>query len=92
VEFHISGMYGYNAVLIVKDNTTSETTYYGPSIGAGLVIKSRIPGKAFWSMGILLPFRPAAFHNAIDDLKMLGYDVKEPLPVGFSFGYHINIL
>jgi hypothetical protein len=92
VEWHMTAMYGYNAVLVVKGDITSKTTYYGPSAGAGLVIKSRIPGKSFWSFELLIPFRPGAFHNALDDLKQLGYDVRDALPVGISIGYHINIL
>jgi hypothetical protein len=92
VEWHITAMYGYNAVLVVEGDLNSKTTYYGPSAGAGMVIKSRIPGKSFWSFELLIPFRPGSFHDAVDDLKLLGFDVREPLPVGISFGYHINIL
>jgi hypothetical protein len=91
VELHITGMYGYNAVLIVKGNTTNKTTYYGPSIGAGLNLKSRKTVGSFWSFELLLPFRVKEFHDAIDSLKQLGYDVNEPLPVGFSVGYHFLI-
>ncbi len=92
VNFHISGMYGYNAVLIVKGNVTSKTTYYGPSVGTGLILKSKRSGKSFWRFEVIVPFRPDAYHNAIDDMKLIGYDVREPWPVAFSFGYHIKLL
>jgi hypothetical protein len=85
-------MYGYNAVLIVKGNVTSKTTYYGPSVGAGLVLKSKTSERSFLSFELILPFRIKAFHNAIDDFKLMGYDVKELLPVAFSIGYHIKLL
>ena len=91
INIHLTGMYGYNAVLLVEGDVTSKTTYYGPTVGGGLILKSKTPGRSFWSVEILLPFRPEAFHNAIEDLKMIGYDVKEPLPVAFSFGFHIKI-
>ena len=90
VSFNISGMYGYNAVLIVKVNETTKTTYFGPSFGGGLEIKSKHNERTFWSLNLFLPLRPKEYHNAIDDLKLIGYSVKEPLPIAFSFGYHIK--
>ena len=89
INFHISGMYGYNAVLIVQGTGTSKTTYYGPSVGTGIIMKSKRSEKSYWKFELLVPFRPEGYHNAIDDLKLLGYDVREPWPVTFSIGYHI---
>jgi hypothetical protein len=88
INWHLNAMYGYNAVLIVKGMTSDKTTYYGPSVGAGMIFKSRSPKKSFFSFEIILPVRPEAFHDVIYDLKLIGYDVREPLPVAFSFGYH----
>lgn len=92
INWHITGMYGYNAVLIVKGMTSSKTTYFGPSVGSGIIMKSKSPGRSFLSFEIILPFRPQVFYDVIDDLKLIGYDVKEPLPVAFSIGYHYKFL
>lgn len=85
---YFTAMYGYNAVLIVSD-FKSKTTYYGPTVGAGLEIK---PGKtmnSFFSVELLLPFRPKAYHNAVDALRVIGYEVRA-LPIGISIGYHFK--
>jgi hypothetical protein len=92
VEWHFAGMYGYNAVLRVEGNSQSNTIYYGPSIGAGITLKSKKKSGTYWNFEVLLPFRPAVFHNTVDDLNQLGYEVTEPLPVTVSVGYHFNLL
>jgi hypothetical protein len=91
VEGHLTGMYGYNAVLIVKSGSTGSVTYYGPTVGAGMILKSKNRAGRFWSFELLLPFRAKEFHDAIDSLDQLGYDINEPLPLGFSVGYHFSI-
>jgi hypothetical protein len=92
INFHVTGMYGYDAVLIVKGSvSTTKETYYGPGLGAGIILKSRKSEKSFWKFEVIYPFRSDSFHNDIDDLKSMGYDVKEPWPVAFSFGYHISL-
>ena len=89
VSFYVAGMYGYNAVLIVEGILeTSKTTFYGFSVGPG--IQLRLTEKTFLSAEILLPFRPEAYKDAIDDFESIGYEIKEPLPVAFCIGYHIN--
>jgi hypothetical protein len=92
IDWHITGMYGYNAVLIAKAETTSKVTYYGPSIGAGLIFKWRNLERSFFSFEIILPFRPVELSNAMHDLKLVGYEVKDPWPVTFSLGYHFKLL
>nr|MCU0358047.1 hypothetical protein [Cyclobacteriaceae bacterium] len=89
VSAYVTAMYGYNVVLIVKAlETESKTTYFGPSAGAGMQIAFQ--NKSFLSLELLMPFRPQAYQNAIDDLKVLGYEMKDPLPFGFGVGYHIR--
>lgn len=88
---YLIGMYGYNAVLQVEGYTKSETTYYGPSFGGGVQIKFKHSANSFLQAGVLLPIRPQVFHDAIDDLKLAGYEVKDPLPVAISIGYHIKL-
>lgn len=85
---YATGMYGYNTVLIVEAPTIkTRTTYYGFSAGLGL--KLTLAEKSFLSAEILLPFRPEAYHSAIDDLESIGYDIRDPWPLAFCIGYHI---
>jgi hypothetical protein len=89
ISAYLTAMYGYNAVLIVDAiETESKTTYYGPTAGAGMQI--RFKGKSFLSVELLMPFRPQTYQNAVDDLKELGYEIKDPLPVAFGIGYHFK--
>jgi hypothetical protein len=85
---YATGMYGYNTVLIVEAPAIkTRTTYYGFSAGLGL--KFTLNQKTFLSSEILLPFRPEAYHSAIDDLESIGYDIRDAWPLAFCIGYHI---
>lgn len=89
VSFYLTGMYGYNAVLIVEAlYATTKTTYYGISAGAG--VQFRLTEKSFLSGEVLIPFRPQVYRDALDDLKSINYDVKDALPVAFCIGYHFK--
>jgi hypothetical protein len=88
---YITGMYGYNTVLIVDAiEMESKTTYFGFSAGIGAEFK--IKEKSFLCAEILIPFRPQAYKDAVDDLESINYEIKNPLPVGFCIGYHLKIL
>lgn len=89
ISFYVTGMYGYNAVLIVEGILeTSKTTFYGFSGGPG--IQLGFTERSFLSAEILLPFRPEVYKEAIDDFGSIGYEIKEPLPVAFCIGYHFK--
>ncbi|MBN2595390.1 hypothetical protein [Labilibaculum sp.] len=86
---YLTGMYGYNTVLIVDAIAMeSKTTYYGFSTGLGVEFK--LKEKSFLCAEVLLPFRPQVYKDAVDDLEMIGYEIKDPLPVLFSIGYHLK--
>lgn len=86
---YITGMYGYNTVLIVDAITMeSKTTYYGFSTGVGAEFK--LKEKSFLCAEVLVPFRPQAYKNAVDDLESISFEIKDPLPVAFSIGYHLK--
>lgn len=91
ISCHLTGMYGYNTVLIVESTTISKTTYFGPSIGAGMELKFKKETKQFLSFEVLLPFRPQAYQNAVDDLRLIGFEVKDQAPLLFSIGYHFSL-
>jgi hypothetical protein len=85
-------MYGYNGVIRAEnaDGTTDSKSYYGPSFGIGIELKSRKNESNFWNFELLVPIRSGEFSDDIDTLKDSGYDVTEPLPIGFSIGYHFG--
>ena len=87
ITFYFTGMYGYNAVVIVKQ-LESKTTYYGLSAGTGLEFNFKNK-KSFLSTELLVPFRPKAYHNGVNALKSIGYQVKA-FPIAISIGYHIK--
>ena len=87
----IQAMYGYNAVIVVKELPEYSKTYYGPSVGAGLEWKlGRKPNKL--SFAIYYPIRSDQYHKDIDDLKanpMIKFE-NEPLPITFSIGFNFG--
>jgi hypothetical protein len=85
--WYITGMYGYNAVLVVTGDIEKEKTYYGPSFGAGIQRKAK-SDIGFWNFALLIPIRSSEFQDDIDALNSFGADVTEPLPISFSIGYH----
>ena len=87
VSWYLTGMYGYNGVLVVTGDIKKEKTYYGPSAGVGIQLKTKRE-NTFWNFELLLPIRNSEFQDDIDALKAIGADVTEPLPVAFSIGYH----
>lgn len=89
---YATAMYGYNGVISVEDSdgNTEAETYYGFSLGAGIELKSRKNEKNFWNFELLIPFRSSEFHDDLDTLKDIGYDVTDPWPINFSIGYHFG--
>ncbi len=86
---YLTGMYGYNTVLIVDAITMkSKTTYYGFSTGIGVEFKFK--KRSFLSAEVLVPFRPQAYKDATDDLRSINYEIQDPLPVAICIGYHLR--
>ncbi len=86
---YLTAMYGYNVVLIVDAMVMeTKTTYFGFSAGVGVEFK--LKEKSFLSAELLVPFRPQSYKDAVDDLESMEYDIKDPLPVAFSVGYHLK--
>ncbi len=88
--FYLTGMYGYNAVLIVTGSVDVKKTYYGPTFGVGIDLKSRTNTRNFWAFEFLVPIRDSQLTNDINALKSVGATVSDPLPIAFSVGYHIK--
>lgn len=85
-------MYGYNGVIVVDGASQYNATFYGPSIGLGLEIKSKKKPANFLNIELLVPFRSQEFTNALNALKNNPSIAlkSEPLPIAFSIGYHIG--
>jgi hypothetical protein len=90
---YLEGMYGYNAAIVVVNNTQYNRLFYGPSVGAGLDIGSLAKNKGYLSIAILVPIRSPDANNYIDDLRT-NYGVSfanNLLPIAFSIGYRVAI-
>lgn len=90
LQWYLTVMYGYNAVLIVEglNGTKQRATYFGPSGGLGFELNPQKSTAFFWSFEILVPIRPQSFHNTVDDLEQFGIEVKKPFPIAISVGFH----
>lgn len=86
-----SGMYGYNAVLLVTGAVERTTTYYGPSVGLGTDFALGKLKRSFIRFQLIKPFRPEVYYDAIDALKKVGYQLKPATPVTFSLGFHVYL-
>jgi hypothetical protein len=87
--FFITGMYGYNAVLIVAAEIKDKATYYGITLGGGYQLKVGPKGN-FFNWEILVPFRNSNFHDDYKTLQKLGANPGEFLPIAISFGFHFK--
>jgi hypothetical protein len=86
----ISGMYGYNAVILIKNAPQYSKLYYGTSIGFGIISRSNRHEGNYWHYEIILPFRSSEFdhdYNVLKNNPNITFN-NSPLPVLFSFGYH----
>jgi hypothetical protein len=83
-------MYGYNAAVVIADNTQLNKLFYGPSLGAGIDIRSKKPSsRGYLSIALMVPFRSRDAQDYIDLLKnQYGATFTNDLiPIGFSIGY-----
>ena len=86
---YITGMYGYNAALVVTGAIEEKKIYYGPSFGLGMKLVSK-KNANFWNFELLVPIRDPAFQDKIDELKNMGAVVSAVIPVAISVGYHFG--
>ncbi len=89
---YLVGLYGYNAVISIRNDEGYTRTYYAPSAGVGLEVHPR-RRSGHLQLAVFLPFRSQEFS---DDLERVKADPvvdlrAEPLPVAFSLGYHFGL-
>ena len=86
---YLTGMYGYNAALLVTGTVEFKKLYYGITFGGGLLLHSR-NGQNYWNFGLLIPIRDPEFQNQITSFQNQGIDMSDVPPIGISVGYHIK--
>ncbi|RPH28087.1 MAG: hypothetical protein EHM93_19005 [Bacteroidales bacterium] len=90
---YLLAMYGYNAVIAVKGETSLNKTFYGPTLGFGLDFRQRPGRKGYFTLALLVPIRSSEVKEYMDDLKENnGVEFKNELsPVSISIGYRLVI-
>ena len=89
VNFYLTGMYGYTAVIKVTNGDQYNKTFYATTLGFGLDIHSRTSGRGYWTVGLLFPMKHSEVNDYITMLKNV-YNVKfnnDLLPITFTVGY-----
>jgi hypothetical protein len=88
----LTGMYGYNGVIVVDGGSQYNKVYYGPSFGGGIELHFS-NRQNFMNFGLLIPIRPQSFYDDIDALKVNPAisGITDPPPFGISVGYHFKL-
>ncbi|MBN1819921.1 MAG: hypothetical protein JXR31_17120 [Prolixibacteraceae bacterium] len=91
---YIVGMYGYNTVIHVKNASSLDKFFYGPSVGIGLDIRPGNPDKkSYWSLSLLYPVRSSDVEDYREDLEnhhSVVFD-SELIPLAFTISYRLVI-
>lgn len=90
--FFVTGMYGYNAAIRIEGKEELNALYYGPTVGAGLILNQRT-NEHYWRFSVNLPFRPNAFEadwQAIKDRPNIEVN-QEAWPITLGIGFHFNL-
>ena len=89
---YFMGMYGYNAVVYIENESDYDKMFYGPTIGAGFDIRFNIQKHIYLSLGVLLPIRSSEVETYVDELEALGAEFKNELPpIGLSLSLRFGI-
>jgi hypothetical protein len=87
---YFSLMYGYNAVVVIKNADQYNRTFYGTSLAFGTDIKAS--ENNFWTVGVGIPIRNSEVEPYMNYLKSNGVTFgRRLLPVTLSLGYRIAI-
>lgn len=84
------GMYGYNAVVTVIDESSYNKLFYGPSAGAGIDLRF-IRNRGYFSFGVIVPFRDPEvdeYMNYLENSKNVDFG-SGLIPFTISIGYKI---
>lgn len=86
-------MYGYNAAIHVSNVSGYDKLYYGTSILVGTELRTKNKPRNYFSLELIIPFRPSAYTDALNSLKANPNVTKisEPPAVTASLGYHFGL-
>ncbi|MBD3627906.1 hypothetical protein [Cyclobacterium sp.] len=92
-EFYFTGMYGYNAVIVMKGAKEMNGAFGGPSFGSGLKINSLVQSGVFWDIGFLVPLRSSSYKDRLEEIEQNPYMHvnSKPWPVLFYLAYHFPL-
>ena len=71
----LTAMYGYNAAVVIADNTQYNKLFYGPTVGVGIDIRSKKPSsKGYLSLALMIPLRSSDAQNVHGHVKEFLWD------------------
>ncbi|HMZ47782.1 MAG TPA: hypothetical protein PL010_02015 [Flavobacteriales bacterium] len=90
---YLTGMYGYNAAVVIQGAADHNKLYYGPSFGLGVEDHRRRNYANFWRFGIVIPIRPSEYWSDMAALKAdPNFKISgEPAPLAISAAYHFGL-
>ena len=88
---YISGMYGYNTVIVNANSITDGKVFYGFSVGVGMDIRPKPVHKGYWSVKVWIPIRDKEVKEYMQYLvdKRSASFQNDLLPFAISIGYNI---
>lgn len=88
----VAGMYGYNGAIHIKNLEKLDGIYYGPTVGAGILLKQR-SNRNYWQFSINVPIRSRQFLDDWEAIKLRpDVEVKaDLLPVTLGVGFHLRL-
>jgi hypothetical protein len=87
IQPYITGMYGYNTIVFVIDNSALNKMFYGPTIGFGVDYKLNPSKKSYWTTAILVPLRS----SEVKDYTYTNNLDLTQLPFSITLGCHIML-
>ena len=87
VQPYVTGLYGYNAVIVVSGFPEYTKTYYGFSAGLGFALRTSNKGNKL-VFELFKPFRHQAFTDRYHDLNNRHFDLSQVYIFTFSVGYN----
>jgi len=94
LNFFALGMYGYNAAILIFNQTELNKLFYGPSVGAGFDFRAPFMNRGYFSLALLVPIRKPEVKSYMDMLEaQYGVEFQSGLfPVTLSAGYRFILL
>jgi hypothetical protein len=89
---YLSFMYGYNAVIKVKNGEDLNKMFYGPSIALGIDAHFRRKSTGYWTFELIIPFRGTQVDDYTSELEKnhgVVFENKLP-PLMISVGHRFT--